>query len=422
MPGGGAMNDTAGTSRTTRAGARQLVAFVVGAERFAIDIARVQEIVKPLPLTVVPHMPPGFSGVVRLRDEVVVVADLHARFDFPKPQDDGETHIIILAGTGQKVGVVVDAVSEVIRVAPAMLGPPPAFHGGVPVACLDGIARVGDDLVGVLDVDALFPPAETPTLPADAPEPGPVVATTPAPEPAPTPAPEPVVEARPATGPVAETDPAGAPPADAGWTGGGTAYFDLYRDVGSLARYINLAHRSFAADLELPNRTVSAHLGDLPTANDVLMSVTQETEIATMQVLANSEETAGGVAHLEALLSDLEQAVPAASEGRARVCDLAERMRAELEHLRAVQNDTLMALSFQDLTGQKIAQVIALMGEVEERILGLVVTYGMAGADHAAQTVEQRQVERRIQDLKDQAEGGPLRQDRVDGLLAEFGF
>lgn len=406
MPGGGAMNETAGASRTTRAGARQLVAFVVGAERFAIDIARVQEIVKPLPLTVVPHMPPGFSGVVRLRDEVVVVADLHARFGFSKPEDDGETHIIILAGTGQKVGVVVDAVSEVIRVAPAMLGPPPAFHGGVPVACLDGIARVGNDLMGVLDVDALFPPSETP---ADLPAFG-------------TDAPEPVAEACPATGPVAETAPAEASPADAGWTGGGTAYFDLYRDVGSLARYINLAHRSFAADVALPERTVSAALGDLPTANDVLMSVTQETEIATMQVLANSEETAGGVAHLEALLSDLEHAVPAASEGRARVCDLAERMRAELEHLRAVQNDTLMALSFQDLTGQKIAQVIALMGEVEERILGLVVTYGMAGADHAAQTVEQRQVERRIQDLKDQAEGGPLRQDRVDGLLAEFGF
>jgi len=409
MPGGGAMNQTAGASRTTRAGARQLVAFVVGAERFAIDIARVQEIVKPLPLTVVPHMPPGFSGVVRLRDEVVVVADLHARFGFPRPQDDGETHIIILAGTGQKVGVVVDAVSEVIRVAPAMLGPPPSFHGGVPVACLDGIARVGDDLVGVLDVDALFPPAETPALPADAPEPAP--------------APEPVVETRPATGPEAEPAPAEASPADTGWTAdGGAAYYDLYHDVGALARYINLAHRSFAADLELPNRTVSAHLGDLPTANDVLMSVTQETEIATMQVLANSEETAGGVAQLEALLSDLEQVVPAASEGRARVCDLAERMRAELEHLRAVQNDTLMALSFQDLTGQKIKQVIALMGEVEERILGLVVTYGMAGADHAAQTVEQRQVERRIQDLKGQAEGGPLRQDRVDGLLAEFGF
>jgi purine-binding chemotaxis protein CheW len=383
------MNESAKrASGAARPGVRQLVAFRVGAERFAIDIARVQEIVRPLPLTVVPHMPPGFAGIVRLRDEVVVVADLHARFGFPKPGDDGESHIVILAGTGQKVGVVVDAVSEVIRVAPAMLGPSPAFHGGVPVAAIEGIARVGDDLVGVLDVDALFPPSETPVPVATTDPPGPETHAAPAPGPAPA----------------------------------HRASDGLYRDIGELARYINTAHRSLAAGVLPHMLPASARPRDLPTANDVLIHVTQETEIATMQVLANSEETSGGLAHLEALLSDLEQAVPAAGQGRAVVSEVTERMRVELDHLRAVQNDTLVALSFQDLTGQKICQVIGLMGEVEERILELVVGYGVAGADHAAGAAEQSLVEQRIQHLKAKADGGPLRQDRVDGLLAEFGF
>jgi len=396
------MSESGGrVSQTSRPGIRQLVGFRVGAERFAIDIARVQEIIKPLPLTVVPHMPEGFSGVIRLRDEVVIVADLHARFDFPKPPDDAETHIIILAGADRKIGVLVDAVSEVIRLTPAMLGPSPDFEGGAPVACVEGIARVGDDLVSVLNVEALFPPPEA--LPS--------VDLAPTPHAA-APVPEAQAEA-PAPAAESSADAGAAPQA-------GAAYVDLYRDVGALARYINLAHRTFTSGIELPKMTVSASLSDLPTANDVLMSVTQETEIATMQVLANSEETGGGIAHLEAMLADLEHAVPASSDGRAQVCELAERMRTELEHLRAVQNDTLMALSFQDLTGQKIKQVIALMGEVEERILGLVVEYGVAGADQAAGAVEQRVVEQRIQEVK--ADGGPLRQDRVDGLLAEFGF
>jgi purine-binding chemotaxis protein CheW len=396
-----------GVSQKSRPGVRQLVAFRVGAERFAIDIARVQEIVKPLPLTVVPHMPEGFSGVIRLRDEVVIVADLHARFNFPAPGEGSEPHIIILAGADRKIGVVVDAVSEVIRLSPAMLGPSPDFHGGVPVAAIEGIARVGDDLVSLLDVDALFPPAGAPAPEHAAPqaEAAPPVAG----------APNPGAEAAPAT-PETPNAPDAAPEG-------------LYREIGELARYINMAHRTLAAGMAgseapsiSPMMVASARLRDLPTANDVLHHVTQETEIATMQVLANTEETSGGVAHLEALLGDLEQAVPAASEARARTCDLAERMRTELEHLRAVQNDTLMALSFQDLTGQKIKQVIALMGEVEERILELVVGYGMAGADQAAAAAEPRGVQQRIQDLKGQADGGPLRQDRVDGLLAEFGF
>jgi purine-binding chemotaxis protein CheW len=382
-------------SQRSRPGTRQLVGFRVGGGRFAIDIARVQEIIKPVPLTVVPHMPEGFSGVIRLRDEVVVVADLHARFGFERPHDAGEPHIIILAGDARKIGVEVDAVSEVIRLAPALLGPAPDFDGGVPVACVAGIARVAGDLVTVLDVDALFPPSAGAAgarrgAEADAAE-------------APSP------EARPEGEPEAAEAPVAAP--------AGPSEGELYRDIGALARFINLAHRSFQAGVALPQGTLAAGLSDLPTANDMLQHVTQETEIATMQVLANTEETSGGIAHLEALLADLEQAVPAAGEGRAQASDLAERMRTELMHLKSVQNDTLMALSFQDLTGQKISQVIGLMAEVEERILGLVVEYGLAGADHAAEVVE-----RRIQTLKEDADGGPLRQDRVDGLLAEFGF
>lgn len=417
-------------------GARQLVGFHLGGVRFAVDIARVHEIVKPPPLTPVPEMPPDFAGVIRLRDEVIVVADLRARFGMPDAVEGGASHVVILAAADRKVGVAVDAVSDVVRLREGMLSPSPEFHGGVPVACVDGIARVGEDLVTVLDVDALFPPrgpygeeplddledlfADPPpealACAAEAPAAAP---PEPPAEPAPEPAPPTPAASAPDAPPPAEPEAPVAGPAPDPAPEPGAA---LYREIGSLARYIHRVHLSFADGTQPPEPPPPVETAanfrprDLPSANDVLTKVTQETEVATMQVMANTEETVGAVTHLFALLAHLEDAVPADGDGRAAARELADRMRAELDRVQTLQNDTLTALSFQDITGQKIKEVIALMAEVEERVLGLVVAYGSAGADRTTEAAG------RIRDLKQAPEGGPLRQDRVDDLLAEFGF
>jgi purine-binding chemotaxis protein CheW len=386
---------------------RQLIGFRLGPERFGIDISRIHEIIKPLPLTVVPDMPGGFSGVIYLRDQVIVIADLHARFGFPKPPEaTKDARIIVLAGMSRKIGIVVDGVSEVVRLTPAMLDPSPAFTDGVSVEFIEAIGKLGDDLMAILDVDALLPDAAASEAGRAAEEHMAAEAEANARADASTPAAPPVdpgltlveEEVMEELGRKAET---------------GT---NLYQDIGDLARFINMAHKTFAQALP-KTQNIKLKAKDLPTANDLLNKVTEDTETATMQVMANTEETVGIVSDLDHLVGELEAAVPASASGRAAVSDLAERMRSELGHIQNVQDDTIMALSFQDLTGQKIKQVIALMGEVEERILKLVVAYGAAKADQATETVEQR-----LQDLKEDETVSGLRQDRVDDLLAEFGF
>jgi len=288
---------------------------------------------------------------------------------------------------------MVDAVSEVVRLTPAMIDPSPAFSGGVSVEFIEGIGKLGEDLITVLDVGALFPDPASPQL-------------------------DRMVQAH------LETEEAVAAP-EAGMAiveeemmqelGRKAETGDkLYHDIGELARYINLAHRTFAESIpETQNIRIKAP--DLPTANDLLMKVTQDTEAATMKVMANTEETGAAVAELRAIIEQVEAAVPASTQGQAAVSDLIERMRAELGNIQNVQDDTVIALSFQDLTGQKIKQVIALMGDVEERILSLVVQYGVTSADQATEAVE------KLHDLKE-TDATVMRQDRVDDLLAEFGF
>lgn len=394
------MTDTeAGEARKKGTTVRQLIGFRLGAERFGIDISRIHEIIKPLPLTVVPDMPPGFSGVIHLRDQVVVIADLHARFGFPRPEATKETRIVVLAGTSRKIGVMVDAVSEVVRLTPAMLDPSPAFTDGVSVEFIEGIGRLGQDLVTVLNVDTLFPQAAASELERAVEEhmalEEQVVQAAPAPQPGMTMVDEDMMEE---LGRKAET---------------GT---HLYQDIGELARYINMAHKTFAQAVP-QSQNIKVKAKDLPTANDLLLKVTEDTETATMKVMANTEETVGAVSDLNQLVDEIEEAVPASTSARASISDLAERMRGELTNIQNVQDDTILALSFQDLTGQKIKQVIALMGEVEERILKLVVEYGAAKADQATE-----EVEKKLQDLKEDQEVSGLHQDRVDDLLAEFGF
>jgi len=385
----------AAEARRQGSAVRQLIGFRLGPERFGIDISRIHEIIKPLPLTVVPDMPGGFSGVIYLRDQVIVIADLHARFGFPRPEATKDARIIVLAGTSRKIGIMVDAVSEVVRLTPAMLDPSPAFTDGVSVEFIEAIGKLGDDLLAVLDVDALLPDATASEAGRAAEEHMALEAqsTPPVPEPGMALVEEEMMEE---LSRKAET---------------GT---NLYQDIGDLARYINMAHKSFADSMP-KSQNIKVKAKDLPTANDLLLKVTEDTETATLQVMSNTEETVGMLSELDNLINELEAAVPASSNGRAAVSDLAERMRAELGNIQNVQDDTILALSFQDLTGQKIKQVIALMGDVEERILSLVVQYGVTSADQATEAVE------KLHDLKE-TDATVMRQDRVDDLLAEFGF
>ena len=92
----------------------QLTAFRVGQEEYVVDIMRVREILRPVAITKVRKGPRFVEGVISLRGEVIPIVDLRRRFDVPM-EDTPHRRIIILTVEGRVIGLVVDAVTEVVR-------------------------------------------------------------------------------------------------------------------------------------------------------------------------------------------------------------------------------------------------------------------------------------------------------------------
>ena len=140
----------------------QLVVFNLANEDYGVDIAAVDGIVKMQPITAVPRAPSFVEGVTNLRGEVLPVIDLRKRFGLPLGETTKETRIVNIEMEGVKVGMVVDAVSEVLRVPEEAIEPPSPIitTGGGDAAALaggrntfiTGIAKVGERLIILLDL------------------------------------------------------------------------------------------------------------------------------------------------------------------------------------------------------------------------------------------------------------------------------
>jgi purine-binding chemotaxis protein CheW len=131
---------------------RSLVGFIVGEVHYAIEIARVREIVNPLPITALPHTPPEVAGVADHRGDVVPVIQLRTRFGLPDMDLSRSTKWILVDAGALRVGLVVDAVTEVFRVT-GDLRPTPPVGGDRDLRGISGVASHNDQLVFVLDVN-----------------------------------------------------------------------------------------------------------------------------------------------------------------------------------------------------------------------------------------------------------------------------
>lgn len=136
------------------AAAVQVLTFALGDEVFAMDIVAVREIIQVGSLTGVPLMPAFVRGVINLRGAVVPVIDLHARFGRPAARIGKKSCIVIFDalrdGERSELGLLVDAVSEVIDVAADQVEPPPDFGGSVRRDFIRGIAKVAGRFVVLL--------------------------------------------------------------------------------------------------------------------------------------------------------------------------------------------------------------------------------------------------------------------------------
>ncbi len=104
----------------------QLTAFRVGQEEYVVDIMRVREIIRPLPITKVRKGPRFVEGVISLRGEVIPIVDMRRRFELPA-EETSQRKVIILSVDGRVVGLVVDAVTEVVRASKDSIRPAPGL-------------------------------------------------------------------------------------------------------------------------------------------------------------------------------------------------------------------------------------------------------------------------------------------------------
>lgn len=138
----------------------QYLTFLLGREMFAIDILGIKEIIEYGSLTSVPMMPEFIRGVINLRGAVVPVVDLSARFGRSASAVTRRSCIVIIeadnAGEKQDIGVLVDAVSEVLEIAATNIEPPPSFGAKIRADFISGMGKVKDKFVIILDANKVL--------------------------------------------------------------------------------------------------------------------------------------------------------------------------------------------------------------------------------------------------------------------------
>src|SRR5258706_5663173 len=138
----------------------QLLTFLLAGDSYAVSILRVREIIEYEEVTRVPNMPPSIRGVINLRGAVVPVVDLAVRFNAGESRLTKRSCVIIVEvdvdGAHLVVGLMADAVSQVIELPAADIEPPPSFGTRVRADFLQGLGKIGKSFVLILDIDRVL--------------------------------------------------------------------------------------------------------------------------------------------------------------------------------------------------------------------------------------------------------------------------
>jgi purine-binding chemotaxis protein CheW len=139
---------------------QQYLTFTLGGEMFAVAILNVKEIIEYGTVTEIPMMPGFIRGVINLRGAVVPVIDLSCRFGGKATEVARRTCIVIIemheGEQKQDIGVMVDAVSEVLEIAADEIEPPPSFGARIRTDFIDGMGKVGGKFVILLNIDKIL--------------------------------------------------------------------------------------------------------------------------------------------------------------------------------------------------------------------------------------------------------------------------
>ena len=139
------------THGLTHAAEAELVVFKLGGEEYGIEISQVREIIREREITPMPRQPPYVEGVLNVRGTIIPVVNLKKRFRLTGDLTQHPHTIIVESGDGL-IGLLVEAVSEVIRVQTDHIHPAPKVTTGVDSEYLRGIVRIDERLLIYLDV------------------------------------------------------------------------------------------------------------------------------------------------------------------------------------------------------------------------------------------------------------------------------
>jgi purine-binding chemotaxis protein CheW len=134
----------------------QMINFTVGGDEYAVEIQKVREVINFREITQLPKAPGFVKGIINLRGEVIPVIDLREKFGLAHEQYSALTNVVIAEIGRKAVGVVVDEVRHVIRVPADEVAPSPPFIGGLSSRYVSGVAKLGERLIVVLDMEKIL--------------------------------------------------------------------------------------------------------------------------------------------------------------------------------------------------------------------------------------------------------------------------
>jgi purine-binding chemotaxis protein CheW len=138
-------------------GAREYITFRIGAQFYCIDIMSVREIRGWTPATILPRAPAFVRGVINLRGVVLPIIDLADRLGFD-PTEPTARHVIIVAQTGRQiVGLLVDAVSDIINMAADKVQPTPDVGSEAARAFVLGVMAIDDRMSSLIALESVMP-------------------------------------------------------------------------------------------------------------------------------------------------------------------------------------------------------------------------------------------------------------------------
>lgn len=135
----------------------QLVVFNLASELYGVNINDVLEIIRMQTITRVPGAPDSVEGVINLRERVIPVVDLRKRLNLEVREQTDESRIVVVNISGRDVGVIVDGVSEILTIPPTSIEPPSSIIANHNTSYLNGIIKLENKLIILLDIGKLLP-------------------------------------------------------------------------------------------------------------------------------------------------------------------------------------------------------------------------------------------------------------------------